>query len=176
MRLTYRPLSVEIDWELYKQRPTVSDIVPPSESVLRQVLPLDDASCSAFWASVVTPDPECVWYRDLPASHWARRLVHRGPDWYNVFDRWPRPDPIAAYLQSHLSWDDNQRVFFVRSKRYVLQTLWSLFRDHWRSFLFSDDDPFLLAVDQPAFVLMGDAGALAFGERPVPLALDQDST
>jgi hypothetical protein len=140
--------------------------------VLRQILPLDEASCSAFWKEVVTPIPECVWYRQLPQGHWARRLSVRGPDWYHFFDRWPRPDPVAGFLQSQLNWEDDQLLYFVRSSRYVLQTRWCIFLDHWRSFLFSDDDPFLLAAKQPAFVLIGDAGVLAIGERPVPLALD----
>jgi hypothetical protein len=115
-----------------------------------------------------------VWYRQLPQTHWARRLINRGPDWYKFFDKWPRPDPIPVFLQSQLNWQGDQRVYFVRSKQYTVQTIWSVFLDYWRSFLLSDDDPFLLAVNQPAFVLMGDSGVLAIGERPIPLALDVD--
>jgi hypothetical protein len=172
MRLTYRPISPEVDWELFKQRPLISDITPPSESALSHILPLDDASCTTFWIDVVTPDPEHVWYRQLPQNHWTHQLIHRGPNWYDVFDKWPRPDPIASFLQFHLNWIGEQRVYFVRSKQYVIQTLWSVFRDNWRSFLISDDDPFLLAPNQSAFALIGDSGALAIGDRPMPLALD----
>lgn len=71
------------------------------------------------------------------------------------------PDVILQYLD----WQDDVTIYFCYEKYNVIETKWSVFKRHWKNFLFYDDGPFLLARRRKQVLWFGNDGAVKLGER-----------
>lgn len=60
---------------------------------------------------------------------------------------WESDEPeLPEALAAHLAWQDDVTVYFCYEKYNVLETKWSVFKRHWKNFLFTMMARFCLAA------------------------------
>ena len=52
--------------------------------------------------------------------------------------------PDAERVAEFIDWQDDVTVYFCYEKYNVIETKWSIFKKHWKNFLFYDDGPILI--------------------------------
>lgn len=161
MDLAFQPLSRELNWELF------DDDLPIPEEDLAKIGYLSIASASSLWSKLFSSDSERVSYSQLPRDHWARQFTGHGPAWDHYANDLNLSDDLVPFLLAEIPWQEQQQVLLVHSQRYALACPFSVFLRHWRAFISKNDDPVLLCLAQPEFVLFGDTGMLAIGQRPL---------
>jgi hypothetical protein len=106
----------------------------------------------------------------LPRAHWISQLEAAGPCWSEFWDDPDRPDAVAAFLRSRIRWEEHADVFFISMQERAVQVPWGTFLCTWRSFLFSDEGPFLVRLGHPQFVFFPPTGMVYVGRRVGPEA------
>ena len=161
MNLAFQPLDPDLNWELFD-----NDLpIPAADLVTINYLTIPSAM--SLWSELFSSDPSRVVHVQLPKDHWARQFTDYGPAWDHYTNDLTLHDDVMPFLLTTLPWDVEQQVVLVHSSRYVLATKFDTFLKHWRAFISKNDDPVLLCLNRPEFILFGDTGMLAVGQRPL---------
>ena len=64
-----------------------------------------------------------------------------------------------------IDWQDDVTVYFCYEKYNVLETKWSVFKKHWKNFLFYDDGPILLGRRRSQALWFATNGTVKIGNR-----------
>lgn len=135
--------------------------VPPED--LEKIKPMTQARASQFWKENVSPqspDSERLSSQDWPskASNWS--------DEVNWMNNWEADEPeLPEEILAHIDWQDDVTVYFCYEKYNVLETKWSIFKKHWKNFLFYDDGPILLGRRRNETLWFSTKGTVKIGNR-----------
>ncbi|AKB05830.1 DUF2947 domain-containing protein [Vibrio cholerae] len=138
--------------------------MPVPEADLAQIKPMEPLRAAQFWKeniSDMSPDAERLSSHDWPrkANSWSGET-----GW---MAEWESDEPeLPEALAAHLPWQDDVTVYFCYEKYNVLETKWSVFKRHWKNFLFYDDGPFLLGRRRKEALWFSSEGKVKFGLRP----------
>lgn len=138
--LETRPLDRALDWEFFDPADSYD------EAHLAVIRPLTQPSAQVFWEMYVSRNPRERHPMLLSSNHWLRfGNSMRGPDWSDAWNArgGDVSDPVVAFLDQRLNWPQQAPVFFVWARERATLVPWEVFRRTWRSFLFSDEGPFL---------------------------------
>ncbi|MGF1909867.1 DUF2947 domain-containing protein [Vibrio kasasachensis] len=134
----------------------------PAED-LEAIKPMDQVRSAQLWKdniSAQSPDAERLSSSDWPmnASNWTESV-----NWMSAWDSDDVELPEAV-LQ-FIDWQDDVTVYFCYEKYNVLETKWSIFKKHWKNFLFYDDGPILIARRRNEALWFSDNGQVKLGQR-----------
>ncbi len=116
--------------------------MPVPEEDLAQIKPMTQLRAAQYWKenlSSQSPDAERFSSQDWPskAGSWSNEV-----DW---MAEWESDDEaLPQAVLDHIDWQDDVTVYFCYEKYNVIETKWSVFKRHWKNFLFYDDGPILL--------------------------------
>ncbi|CAM3013081.1 MULTISPECIES: DUF2947 domain-containing protein [Vibrio] len=116
--------------------------MPVPEEDLAQIKPMTQLRAAQYWKenlSSQSPDAERFSSQDWPskADSWSNEI-----DW---MAEWESDDEdLPQAVLEHIDWQDDVTVYFCYEKYNVIETKWSVFKRHWKNFLFYDDGPILL--------------------------------
>ncbi|MCK6261814.1 DUF2947 domain-containing protein [Vibrio sp. ZSDE26] len=135
--------------------------LPPED--LEKIKPMDAARASQLWKeniSPLSPDADRFSSQDWPRkeSNWTLEI-----DW---MANWEDDDQgMPEELLEQLDWQDDVTVYFCYEKYNILETKWSVFKKHWKNFLFYDDGPILLGRRRKEALWFSSKGTVKFGTR-----------
>ncbi len=137
--------------------------MPIPEEDLALIKPMTQARAAQFWkenVSAQSPDAERMSSSDWPMkdSNWVEDL-----DWMTA---WEDDDAgLPEEVLAHLDWQDDVTVYFCYEKYNVVETKWSIFRKHWKNFLFYDDGPILIGRRRSQALWFDTKGTVKLGKR-----------
>lgn len=137
--------------------------MPVPEEDLALIKPMTQSRAAQFWKENISPqspDAERFSSQDWPSkdSNWSDKV-----DWMVAWesDEVDLPEGVA----SHIDWQDDVTVYFCYEKYNILETKWSIFKKHWKNFLFYDDGPILLGRRRNEALWFDSKGKVRLGER-----------
>ncbi|WP_428772386.1 DUF2947 domain-containing protein [Vibrio sp.] len=138
--------------------------MPVPEADLEQIKPLEAARAAQLWVgniSAQSPDAE-----RFSSSDWPMKAQSWQPDPVDWMDAWDSdaPDMPEEILQ-HIDWQDDVTVYFCYEKYNIIETKWSIFKRHWKNFLFFDDGPILIARRRKQALWFQNDGMVKLGNR-----------
>ncbi|EPO4991950.1 DUF2947 domain-containing protein [Vibrio fluvialis] len=138
-----------------------SMLVP--EQYLEQIKPMSPMRAAQFWKenlSPQSPDAERFSSQDWPskASNWSNEV-----DWMSEWESDDAAMPQA--ILDHIDWQDDVTVYFCYEKYNVIETKWSVFKRHWKNFLFYDDGPILLGRRRKQALWFSTNGTVKIGQH-----------
>ncbi|MCW8332922.1 DUF2947 domain-containing protein [Vibrio sp. SCSIO 43135] len=137
--------------------------MPIPEHDLAQIKPMSEARAAQLWKeniSAQSPDSERFSSSDWPSkeSNW--------PDSVDWMANWEDDElGLPEEVLNHLDWQDDVTVYFCYEKYNVIETKWSIFRKHWKNFLFYDDGPILIARRRKQALWFDSEGLVQLGYR-----------
>ncbi|MFN3014616.1 DUF2947 domain-containing protein [Vibrio coralliilyticus] len=137
--------------------------MPVPEQDLAQIKPMTQARAAQLWKeniSAQSPDAERLSSGDWPMkdSNWKESL-----DWMVAWeaDEEALPEGVAEFID----WQDDVTVYFCYEKYNVIETKWSVFKKHWKNFLFYDDGPILIGRRRKEALWFDSEGNVKLGHR-----------
>ncbi|MDN3610209.1 DUF2947 domain-containing protein [Vibrio ostreicida] len=137
--------------------------MPVPEEELEHIKPMSQARSAQFWKdniSAQSPDSERLSPSDWPmkASNWQESV-----SWMAAWegDNTEMPKTLAEFID----WQDDVTVYFCYEKYNVIETKWSLFKKHWKNFLFYDDGPILIGRRRKEALWFDSLGNVKLGYR-----------
>ncbi|MGY3687428.1 DUF2947 domain-containing protein [Vibrio coralliilyticus] len=137
--------------------------MPVPEQDLAQIKPMTQARAAQLWKeniSAQSPDAERLSSGDWPMkdSNWKENL-----DWMAAWeaDEEALPEGVAEFID----WQDDVTVYFCYEKYNVIETKWSVFKKHWKNFLFYDDGPILIGRRRKEALWFDSEGNVKLGHR-----------
>ena len=156
----YRPMESERDWNFFHP-----DARLP-EQVLARIRPLTEDYCRALWWTYVSEwdAPNTI---TLPDGEWPRTVITSGRrlPWVEDWNA-GRSEQVSQLLREHVPWPDDAVAYFFWTNWRGVETRWSVFRDHWMSFVFDDEGPVLISPDHREAVIVTPGGYMHVGLRP----------
>ncbi|MDP5253494.1 MULTISPECIES: DUF2947 domain-containing protein [unclassified Vibrio] len=137
--------------------------LPISPDQLALIKPMTAQRAAQFWKeniSAVSPDAERLSDKDwaMQTSSWLHHL-----DW---MPEWESDEsPLPASILEFIDWQDDVTVYFCYEKYNVIETKWSVFKQHWKNFLFYDDGPILLGRRRDQALWFHTDGSVKLGHR-----------
>lgn len=137
--------------------------MPLPQEDLEKIKPMTQARASQFWKENVSPqspDSERLSSQDWPskASNWTEEV--------NWMVNWEADEPeLPEEILAHIDWQDDVTVYFCYEKYNILETKWSVFKKHWKNFLFYDDGPILLGRRRNEALWFSTKGTVKIGHR-----------
>lgn len=137
--------------------------MPVPEEDLEQIKPLSMARAAQIWRdniSAQSPDSERFAKDDWPSKtqNWQQSL-----DWMKTWDS--ENVDLPAEVLEFIEWQDDVTVYFCYEKYNVIETKWSIFKKHWKNFLFFDDGPILIARRRNEALWFHSKGHVDLGVR-----------
>ncbi|WP_028293606.1 DUF2947 domain-containing protein [Oceanobacter kriegii] len=157
--MNYVPLS-DFKWGwIFRHR----ELPIPSEH-LELIRPLAKNAANQYWKTHISKE----------AAHAVNFL---GDDWpshngvWNDKENWEAAwdsdsQELPEALAEHIQWESNVTVFFCYDVDHVVQTRWDIFQQHWKNFLFVDDEPILLGKNRNECVRFHSDGSYQTGMKP----------
>lgn len=110
---------------------------------LKNTFLLDKDSANNLWKTLV--DESFKPFHLLDKTHWVNTIPKKNiANWlasYNIDDY----ETIANILDKEIDWDDNEELFFIMSRYFIIKTNWIDFKNAWINFLMCEDEsPILL--------------------------------
>lgn len=138
--------------------------MPLSEEQLSKVLPMTEARALTLWQQNISKesdDPLEPAKQDWvgKAATWAEE-----GEWQSAWDS-SAPE-LPELIRDTLQWEDSTVVYFCYRADHVVETRWSLFKAHWKNFLFLDDGPLLIGKKRKETVQFFQDGSFKVGKRP----------
>ncbi|MFA0678790.1 DUF2947 family protein, partial [Vibrio sp. 10N.222.51.A6] len=79
---------------------------------------------------------------------------------------WEADEPeMPEEILNFIDWQDDVTVYFCYEKYNILETKWSVFKKHWKNFLFYDDGPILLGRRRSEALWFATNGTVKIGNR-----------
>ncbi|MDF5607516.1 DUF2947 family protein, partial [Vibrio parahaemolyticus] len=110
--------------------------------------------------SAQSPDMDRLSSQDWPMNeaNWSETV-----DWMAA---WESDDPdMPAEVEAHIDWQDDVTVYFCYEKYNVIETKRSIFKKHWKNFLFYDDGPILIGRRRSQALWFDSKGNVKLGVR-----------
>ncbi|MCG9599146.1 DUF2947 domain-containing protein [Vibrio sp. Isolate25] len=130
---------------------------------LEQIKPMTQARAAQLWKdniSAQSPDSERLSSGDWPMkeSSWKDNV-----NWMAAWesDEEALPEGVAEFID----WQDDVTVYFCYEKYNVIETKWSVFKKHWKNFLFYDDGPILIGRRRKEALWFDSEGNVKLGHR-----------
>ncbi|MBD0785536.1 DUF2947 domain-containing protein [Vibrio sp. Y2-5] len=137
--------------------------MPVPEEDLAQIKPMTQLRAAQYWKenlSSQSPDAERFSSQDWPskAGSWSNEV-----DW---MAEWESDDEaLPQAVLEHIDWQDDVTVYFCYEKYNVIETKWSVFKRHWKNFLFYDDGPILLGRRRKEALWFNTNGKVKLGNH-----------
>ncbi|MEF1290658.1 DUF2947 domain-containing protein [Vibrio sp. M260118] len=137
--------------------------MPVPEEDLAYIKPMTQARASQLWKENISPqspDAERLSSSDWPMkeSNWQQNV-----DWMVA---WEADDAIMPpEVEQFIDWQDDVTVYFCYEKYNVIETKWSVFKKHWKNFLFYDDGPILIGRRRKEALWFDTQGTVKLGYR-----------
>lgn len=157
--MNYTPLQdFKLGW-IFRHRE-----LPVPESILADIKPLSVSSANQFWRTAVSR--QATHANHFLADDWP---AHKGvwaekENWQQAWEG--DSADLPQLIEQHCYWEGNTRVFFCYDIDHVIETTWSVFRDHWKNFLFYDDEPILIGKGRKQAILFHSDGTYQLGMKP----------
>lgn len=137
--------------------------MPIPEQDLALIKPMSQVRAAQFWQENVShqsPDSDRLSSGDWPSQDksWQGEVSWM-ENWED--DELGLPDEVLQ----HIDWQDDVTVYFCYEKYNVIETKWSIFRQHWKNFLFYDDGPILLGRRRKQALWFDSKGKVKLGMR-----------
>ncbi|MGF1740422.1 DUF2947 domain-containing protein [Vibrio profundum] len=138
--------------------------MPIPEQDLALIKPMSQVRAAQFWQENISPqspDSDRLSSGDWPSQDksWQGEVSWM-ENWED--DELGLPDEVLQ----HIDWQDDVTVYFCYEKYNVIETKWSIFRQHWKNFLFYDDGPILLGRRRKQALWFDSKGKVKLGMRP----------
>jgi hypothetical protein len=142
--------------------------MPIPEDDLAQIKPMSPLRSAQFWkdnVSAQSPDAD-----RFGSDDWAYNKKNWGLEesWMNEWESDDSALPIA--ISEHIDWQDDVTVYFCYEKYNVIETKWSIFKRHWKNFLFYDDGPILIGRRREQVLWFNSKGRVKLGRRAIASA------
>ncbi|TBR44978.1 DUF2947 family protein [Marinomonas agarivorans] len=111
---------------------------------LRMIRPLAEDSANQIWRDYISGNQ--LHPDHLSQEDWLKKEeAYVGkelwePSWDSDIET--LPDAISQHL---VNWSDSTKVYFCYHSDHVIETTYSVFKKHWKNFLFFDNGPILVA-------------------------------
>lgn len=134
----------------------------PAEDLVH-IKPISQQRAAQLWIENISkqsPDAERLSSGDWPskASNWSDEV-----DWS---DAWEADEPeLPQAILEHIDWQDDVTVYFCYEKYNIIETKWSIFKKHWKNFLFFDDGPILIGRRRSEALWFNTNGSVKLGQR-----------
>ncbi|RTZ16685.1 DUF2947 family protein [Vibrio aquaticus] len=137
--------------------------MPVPDADLEAIKPMTQLRASQLWQeniSVQSPDADRFSSSDWPMkeSNW-KETVSWMSEWES--DEADLPEEVLAFID----WQDDVTVYFCYEKYNVIETKWSIFKKHWKNFLFYDDGPVLIGRRRKEALWFDSKGNVKLGHR-----------
>ncbi len=137
--------------------------MPVPEEDLAAIKPMTQARASQLWKeniSAQSPDAERLSSSDWPMkeSNWQQTI-----DWMAAWEA--DEEAMPHELEEFIDWQDDVTVYFCYEKYNVIETKWSVFKKHWKNFLFYDDGPILIGRRRKEALWFDTQGTVKLGFR-----------
>ena len=137
--------------------------MPVPEEDLAAIKPMTQVRASQLWKeniSAQSPDADRLSSSDWPMkeSNWKQEV-----DWMAAWEADDEAMPLE--LTEFIDWQDDVTVYFCYEKYNVIETKWSVFKKHWKNFLFYDDGPFLIGRRRKEALWFDTKGTVKLGFR-----------
>ncbi|NOH80579.1 DUF2947 family protein [Vibrio sp. RE86] len=137
--------------------------MPVPEADLEAIKPMDQARASQLWKeniSAQSPDADRLSSGDWPMneSNWKETI-----DWMAAWES--DDESLPEELLNFIDWQDDVTVYFCYEKYNVIETKWSIFKKHWKNFLFYDDGPILIGRRRSEALWFDTEGNVKLGHR-----------
>ena len=137
--------------------------MPVPEKDLAAIKPMTQARASQLWKeniSAQSPDADRLSSSDWPMkeSNWKQKV-----DWMAAWEADDESMPLE--LTEFIDWQDDVTVYFCYEKYNVIETKWSVFKKHWKNFLFYDDGPILIGRRRKEALWFDTNGTVKLGFR-----------
>ncbi|KJY84904.1 hypothetical protein TW81_02625 [Vibrio galatheae] len=137
--------------------------MPVPEQDLEAIKPMTQARASQLWKeniSAQSPDAERLSSSDWPMkeSNWQQSV-----DWMAAWEA--DEDALPPEVAEFIDWQDDVTVYFCYEKYNVIETKWSVFKKHWKNFLFYDDGPILIGRRRKEALWFDTQGTVKLGFR-----------
>lgn len=157
--MSYIPLEEYNKAWIFRHR----DLAIPADK-LAEIKPLTAARSEQIWHEHISRQsdhPDFFGQGDWAAA--KQSWLEQG-SWQSEWDA--DDHQLPALLAEHLQeWDDNITVFFCYQSDHVIETKWSVFRQHWKNFLFFDNGPLLIGKRRTQVAQFFDNGRYRIGHR-----------
>ncbi|WP_086984228.1 DUF2947 domain-containing protein [Vibrio aphrogenes] len=134
----------------------------PAEDLV-QIKPIPPQRAAQLWIENISkqsPDAE-----RLSPSDWASKASnwHDEIDWSEA---WEADEPeLPQAILDYINWQDDVTVYFCYEKYNIIETKWSVFKKHWKNFLFFDDGPLLIGRRRSEVLWFNTNGTVKLGQR-----------
>ncbi|MDC5853027.1 DUF2947 domain-containing protein [Vibrio europaeus] len=137
--------------------------MPVPEEDLAAIKPMTQARASQLWKeniSAQSPDADRLSSSDWPMkeSNWKQEV-----DWMAAWEA--DDEAMPSELTEFIDWQDDVTVYFCYEKYNVIETKWSVFKKHWKNFLFYDDGPILIGRRRKESLWFDTKGTVKLGFR-----------
>ncbi|MCZ4294024.1 DUF2947 domain-containing protein [Vibrio sinaloensis] len=137
--------------------------MPVPEADLESIKPMSQARASQLWKeniSAQSPDSERFSSSDWPMkeSNWKETV-----DWMSAWES--DDEALPAEVDAFIDWQDDVTVYFCYEKYNIIETKWSVFKKHWKNFLFYDDGPILIGRRRGEALWFDTKGNVKMGFR-----------
>ncbi|PMH46569.1 hypothetical protein BCU68_00530 [Vibrio sp. 10N.286.49.B3] len=134
----------------------------PAED-LAKIHPMSQARASQLWQENVSPqspDADRFSPQDWASkeSNWSDTI-----DWMTEWEA--DEEALPQGILDFIDWQDDVTVYFCYEKYNVIETKWSVFKKHWKNFLFYDDGPILLGRRRSEALWFDSKGKVKLGKR-----------
>ncbi|WP_221794066.1 DUF2947 domain-containing protein [Oceanobacter mangrovi] len=157
--MNYVPLS-DFKWGwIFRHR----ELPIPSEQ-LELIRPLAKDSANQFWKTHISK--EATHASHFLGDDWPSRNGVWQPkeDWQSGWESDNNDLPIL--LAEHIQWESNVTIFFCYDVDHIVQSRWDIFQQHWKNFLFVDDQPILVGKGRQEVARFNSDGSYQVGTRP----------
>ncbi|MDC5707211.1 DUF2947 domain-containing protein [Vibrio europaeus] len=137
--------------------------MPVPDEDLAAIKPMTQARASQLWKeniSAQSPDADRLSSSDWPMkeSNWKQEV-----DWMAAWEA--DDEAMPSELTEFIDWQDDVTVYFCYEKYNVIETKWSVFKKHWKNFLFYDDGPILIGRRRKESLWFDTKGTVKLGFR-----------
>lgn len=135
-----------------------------SEEDLAQIKPLTTQRARDVWRHYVSEESTDVEHFD--AADWPARSDTwlDSCEWESVWDSAEADLPLV--IAEHIQWEGNTTIYFCYNSGDVIETNWSVFKRHWKNFLFYDEGPLLIGKKRKQVAQFKSDGIALIGEKP----------
>ncbi len=134
------------------------------EETLSLIKPMTERRSEQLWFEFISrhcDHPEFIASPDWAADDQAWKET---ASWQGAWDS--QSDDLPELLSEHLQdWEPDTTVYFCYEASHVIETKWSVFKKHWKNFLFMDNGPLLIGKKRKQAVQFFENGNFRIGQR-----------
>ena len=139
--------------------------MPVPQDALDLIQPMTPQRSQTLWNTFIS------LHADHPESFTGKDWASHGKQWEEGDlpwqAAWDSSDPsLPEGIDAYIPWDDQTVVYFCYQSEHVVETRWSVFKAHWKNFLFLDDGPILIGKKRKEVVQFQQNGRYRLGTRP----------